>query len=389
MKNSFSYLIASIYILFGVNVSIFAQTTHSEKEIQPKDSTVRGFVPAVSYASDFGLFAGGVINYYNFGQNEKPFKNQWIGALLLSTRGYVQIQSYYEVARHFNTNFRASYDVSVLRLLQNNYFGIGNNAAFDIDKWESKGYFYESRSFSIYFKGRYPLYKKPDDIKRFDILSLGATIYERNLDKTDSAQVSIDNPNGFGTSYISTLGTGFFWENRDHEFLPTKGNWTEFQIAGTVPGVSKDLSVAFMFRTHHYYTIKTFRDLTFASRLYWRHVAGDAPFWYLSDAGTNSTLRGFAYRRFLDKGALTGNLELRTWLFDIKDWDIKVGGYFFADAGRVFSSFSDYADLFNDLHTTWGWAGTISFFNPNFFIRGEMGYSREMSRFYMGVGYLF
>ena len=31
------------------------------------DSTVFGFLPAISYTSDFGFFAGGVINYYNFG----------------------------------------------------------------------------------------------------------------------------------------------------------------------------------------------------------------------------------------------------------------------------------------------------------------------------------
>jgi hypothetical protein len=123
--------------------------------------------------------------------------------------------------------------------------------------------------------------------------------------------------------------------------------------------------------------------------LYWRHVAGDAPFWFLSDPGTNSTLRGYPFRRFLDKGAMTANVELRTWFYENEEWAIRIGGYFFADAGRVFGSFSDYQHTFTDLHTTWGWAGTMSFFNPNFFIRGEMGYSREMSRFYMGVGYLF
>jgi len=353
------------------------------------DSTVFGFLPAISYTSDFGFFAGGVINYYNFGQNEKPFKNQWIGAAILSTKGYVQLQSFYEVARHFDTDFRALYDVSLLRLLQNNYFGTGNNSPFDEERWLNKGYFYESRSFSFYFKGRYPLYKKENDIKRFDLLALNAVLYEYSLDKTDSAQVSIQNPRGFGSSYLTTIGSGFFWENRDNEFLPTSGNWTEFQVSGTIPGISKDLNVAISLRTHHYYTFHFIWDLTIAGRLYWRHVAGNAPFWYLSDPGTNSTLRGYPYRRFLDKGALTGNLELRTWLYEFKSVNIKIGGYFFADAGRVFGDFKDYANVFNDLHSTYGFAGTMSLFNPNFFLRGEMGWSDEISRFYMGVGYLF
>ena len=51
--------------------------------------------------------------------------------------------------------------------------------------------------------------------------------------------------------------------------------------------------------------------------------------------------------------------------------------------------FKDYANVFNDLHSTYGFAGTLSLFNPNFFLRGEMGWSDEISRFYMGVGYLF
>jgi len=140
--------------------------------------------------------------------------------------------------------------------LQNNFFGIGNDSKLDETLRDSESYFYESRSFAFLFKGRYPIHKVPGEINRFDELIIANTFYEYSLNNTGTAQISVENPQGFGKSYLRTLGTGFFKENRDHNFLPSRGNCTEFQIIGTIPGISKDLNAMMMFCTHHFLTFR-------------------------------------------------------------------------------------------------------------------------------------
>ena len=137
-------------------------------------------------------------------------KHQWTGAVLLSTSGCVQIQSYYEQARYFKTDFRTNFDLSLFQLLQNNFFGIGNDSKLDETLRDSESYFYESRSFAFLFKGRYPIHKVPGEINRFDELIIANTFYEYSLNNTGTAQISVENPQGFGKSYLRTLGTGFF-----------------------------------------------------------------------------------------------------------------------------------------------------------------------------------
>lgn len=372
--------------LFGlISNSVQAQINTSQK-----DSIALGILPALSYSSDFGLFGGAIFSRYNYGINDKPFKNSLLGSAILSTKGYVQIQVLFDKVRHFDTDYRASYEVSILRLFQNNFFGIGNNTTFDQTRWETtEDYLYESRGVLLAYKGRYPLYKKANDIKRFDVLFLGNYTYELALERVSTSQLSTIRPLGIGASYLSTIGTGFFWENRDNEILPTKGSWTEMHLLSAVPGVSSKWSASLLFRQHNYFTVHFIKDLTLATRIYWRQVLGESSFWNLADAGYNSTLRGYPFRRFIDKGALTYNIELRTWLFEIPSWKSRIGGYFFTDAGRVFSDFDDYANIFKDYNQTFGFGGTVSFFNPNFFLRGEFGFSKELTRFYAGVGYLF
>lgn len=370
---------------FLISSSVQAQTNAIEK-----DSIALGILPALSYSSDYGVFGGAIFSRFNYGKNEVPFKNSLLGSAILSTKGYVQIQFVFDKVRHFDTDYRASYEVSILRLFQDNFFGIGNNTTFDQTRWEnSEDYFYESRGLLLAYKGRYPLYKKENDIKRFDVLFLGSYRYELALERTPTSQLSTISPFGIGSSYLTTLGTGFFWENRDNEILPTKGNMTEVNLLSSVPGASSKMSASLLFRQHNYFTVHFLRDITLATRINWRQIVGKTPFWNLADAGFNSTLRGYSFRRFIDKGAFTYNIEIRSWLIEIPSWDTRIGGYFFTDAGRVFSDLDDYANFFKDHKRTYGFGGTVSFFNPNFFLRGEFGFSKEITRFYAGIGYLF
>ncbi|MDZ7683308.1 MAG: hypothetical protein U5J63_16775 [Fodinibius sp.] len=45
--------------------------------------------------------------------------------------------------------------------------------------------------------------------------------------------------------------------------------------------------------------------------------------------------------------------------------------------------------MFSDYKQTIGIGGAMSIFNPDFILRGEVGFSEEVSRIYIGIGYLF
>jgi hemolysin activation/secretion protein len=106
--------------------------------------------------------------------------------------------------------------------------------------------------------------------------------------------------------------------------------------------------------------------------------------------GNKNTLRGYPLNRFKGNSSLAYTLELRTWLLKFPQfYGLKFGGQLFTDAGRVFTEVDDANDLFKEYHQTVGLGGAMSVFNPDFILRGEIGFSEDVSRIYIGVGYMF
>jgi outer membrane protein assembly factor BamA len=76
---------------------------------------------------------------------------------------------------------------------------------------------------------------------------------------------------------------------------------------------------------------------------------GEVPFWELSELGGHDTLRGFFPYRFLGKGRVLLNGELRGRLAELtfRDlWRVKLDGVLFGDGGRVFVDREDVEEEF-------------------------------------------
>lgn len=71
------------------------------------------------------------------------------------------------------------------------------------------------------------------------------------------------------------------------------------------------------------------------------------------------------------------------------EYQIKFGGQLFTDIGRVFNDDDGWGDFFNDYRHTYGIGGAMSLFSPDFILRGDIGFSKDVSRIYIGVGYSF
>jgi outer membrane protein assembly factor BamA len=119
-------------------------------------------------------------------------------------------------------------------------------------------------------------------------------------------------------------------------------------------------------------------------------VAGNVPYWELSTLGGENNLRGYPLNRFYGKTSIAYSLELRAWFLRFpRLFGLKFGGQLFTDTGRVFTGSDDINDVFDGYKQTIGFGGAMSIFNPDFILRGEIGFSDEVSRIYVGIGYLF
>nr|WP_240894711.1 BamA/TamA family outer membrane protein [Fodinibius halophilus] len=188
--------------------------------------------------------------------------------------------------------------------------------------------------------------------------------------------------------WVNNLNTGFVWENRDSEFDPTKGNRAELEVR-FAPGIISEYSfTTARLELRQYFQL--FNWITFANKLEARHAAGDVPFWELSTLGDAYTLRGYPLNRFKGNSSLAYTLELRTWLIEFPElYNLKFGGQLFTDTGRVFTGQDDINDLFEGYKQTIGFGGAMSVFTPDFILRGDIGFSEDVTRIYIGVGYLF
>lgn len=359
---------------------------------QSQDSVAFGFLPAFSYSPEFGFIFGGLFDRKHLSNEVKPYINFTYVNALISTNGLYFIEIVRDQPDIFNTGIRTNFNINLQHIFEDYYFGIGNHTQFDSGSLENGDYFVRTFSSRLNLTARRLLTDKQADIP-FELLIILGYDYLLPYSKGDQTIFKND-PEVIGrmggTAFYS--GLGFVIEARDNEILPTSGYYLSTQIDVASSLISDFPYTRTILEFRNYQTISLGLDLTFATRLEWRYIYDDVPFWLQSQAGFDGFLRGYNSRRFLDKGAISTNFELRSWLMRFDLMNSRIGAHLFTDAARVYDGF-----LFNgkrdhdfwDFHQTYGFGGTLSLYNPNFFIRAELGFSREITLFYAGVGYLF
>lgn len=350
------------------------------------DSLANALVPVFSYSSNEGFVGGVLYNRYDYNGTIEPFKNYLQSSALVSTKGFIEVEGRFEQTRTFNHNIRSIYDLFFRRYTTNIFFGIGNQTSFSSSRWEDNYYYFESISVGFNYKARKPLYK--DGNRQFDLLAGFGTEYFIPYVSDDNSTLNQLTPNGSDGGWVNYLNAGAVWENRNNEFDPRRGNYAEVELRYSPQFASNyELGSA---RAEFRQYFHLFDLVTVANRLEARHVTGNVPFWELSTLGGKSNLRGYPLNRFQGESSLAYSLELRAWLLKFPHlYGLKFGGQLFTDAGRVFTGPDDFNDLFGGYKQTVGFGGAMSVFNPDFILRGSMGFSEEVSRIYIGVGYLF
>lgn len=387
-QNKPDVLNCRIYILSLIVCAL--TVVEAQAQIMPDkpgpDSLIHAFVPVISYTSNEGLMGGIIYNRYDYRGEAEPFHNYVESSALISTKGFIQISGTYERTRTFGWNIRSTSELFLQRYTMDNYFGIGNSTMFDKDLWEEEYYYFETLSFGIDYQVRKPLFER--ELRRFDLTAGVGSEYQIPYSRGDQTLYAQQPPNGREGGWVNYLSTGFIWENRDSEFDPTRGNRAEFRFRFSPELISKYGLASFSIELRQYFQLLD--RLKIANRLEARHTAGDVPYWEMSTLGDDYTLRGYPLNRFLGRSSVAYTLELRSWILQFPDYyGLKFGGHLFTDTGRVFTSEDDISDLFAEYKQTFGIGGAVSAFSPDFIIRGSLGFSEELTRIYIGVGYMF
>ncbi len=374
--------------LFFIVFLLFSYSLSAQQSVT--DSTEFAFLPAVSYNSDLGLIAGGITSWYNYQSDIYPFYSFVNISGVLSTKGLASFSLFYDKPFAFGKDLRITTEVYSARFFEDAYFGIANYSKIT-ETPQDLPQFYQFQSFTFGFRSnaRLPLIK-PNSFKQLDANFIINFRYETPWDNGTNRLITRERPLGFDGGRTSMLGVGLIWEGRDSEFQPTSGNYAEIivEMGNTLWGSSYDL-IVIENDLRQYASFHLFRDVTFATRFFTRFTSGDVPYWKLSYAGDEQTLRGYESRRFSDDHVVFLNTELRTWLFKIPETQARFGGTLFLDTGRTFASNDKISVITQDLKTTIGFGGLASFFTPDFIIRGDFGFSEEGLGIYFTTGFMF
>lgn len=365
--------------------SLIAQVVPPAEEDAP--TIQRQFLPVIGYSTDTSLFGGAFFQRINYGEDsDRPFLSSGRADLTGSIRGEWVGKVSYDRTRSFGREIRSSASLLLFRSKVSHYFGLGNDVDFSQELYDDRFFYFENREAEF-------LYRARKNIGRFGIegdLDMFADLHIAYLDaslREDESRFGEDFPSGSIRGWTNQLGIGLITDDRDSEFGPTEGFRYEAgaRLSNTLIGSDFDYATIWADIRHY---LPLFGEVILAQKIAAEHTIGDTPFWGLATLGDEKGLRGYHLDRFRGDSSVLHILEARAWLFSIFEDEIRFGGQIFWDSGRVFSEF-DSNRFFSDWNHSWGFGGAMTIFNPDFIIRGDIGFSGEAVRIYAGVGYVF
>jgi outer membrane protein assembly factor BamA len=343
-------------------------------------------LPLAGYTSDLGLFGGGFIQRINYGIDVRPFLSTMKTDFTISTKGNIVSKMEYERTRLFGRDIRSRVDFIGQRIRRDYYFGIGNDTEFSEDLLDGGYFYFDNRELYLNYQAR-RLIREYGTNGKLDFFGSFTLSRANGLTQGEATRFEEEMPPGFGKNWVNKIGFGLIADSRDHEFSPGSGIRYEFGFNTSSSIFGSDYSYSDV-RAELRHFAGLLNNVVLAHRFEVRHNLGEAPFWALPVIGNQFGLRGYHRNRFRGDSSVLNMTELRTWLFSVFDGGVRIGAQAFWDTGRVFSD-ADSNSIFDDWHHTFGFGGAITLFNPDFIVRGDVGFSDETMRIYFGAGYIF
>ncbi len=373
----------------AVVLLLFFSNAVASQNVVVTDSIKTAFLPALSFNSDFGFLAGGLLQKFHYKQHTQPFYSFTRIAAIASTKGLASALIEHDKPYAFGRGLRFKNQFYISRFFQDSFYGVGSYGKIN-DSFNASTDLFTFQSFSFGLNSELRIPVRAGHKNSLDILAILNFDYETPWDNDANSLISQQEPLGEQGGRTVHIGTGFIWENRNSEFRPTRGNYAEssIEIGQTWYGSSYN-TLVFKAEARQYLSFFLIREITWANRVFAKNTSGEVPYWKLAHAGDEESLRGYPSRRFMDDNVILLNTELRTWLFKIKPIKGEFGGTLFFDVGRTYSNGDSFNTVFNDLKYSGGLGGTSSFFTSDFIMRIDVGFSEEGTGVYFTAGYMF
>jgi outer membrane protein assembly factor BamA len=158
---------------------------------------------------------------------------------------------------------------------------------------------------------------------------------------------------GVGGGVVNPIALSLVWNTRDDVMRPTRGWRVLLKALHTDKALFSDYEFSrFLLDAGYLRAFNSGRQVVgLRVNGEWIEAPTDeVPFWEMSELGGADTLRGFLPHRFVGKGRVLINLELRSRLteFDFFHlWHVTLDGVAFADTGRVYLGGAEIRDDFH------------------------------------------
>jgi outer membrane protein assembly factor BamA len=359
-------------------------------------------IPALNFDADEGFGYGAILALYKYEPGSATYRWTVQPTLFMTTRGRRDYTLFLDSPSTDTRPWRVTAYAGREQQLAAPYYGIGNETAYDAAL--------EAGATRYYYRYGLDRLRASADVQhtlgrpslRY-LIGAGASSEKVNLTPFDSGSTLIEadmngrQPAATRTNYVRA---GLTWDTRDREIGTTSGTWADL----LVQRVDSKLGASWNYTrwtaaARHYQPLGG--RLTLANRLVLQNTVGDAPFYSLAELpttqksqdglGGTSSIRGIPKDRYVGKGMLVSNNELRWRAADFgligRPSSLLLSG--FVDAGRVWSDGVDLSSALRDLHSGYG-GGVRLAFGPSFVISTDVGHSSQSAAaIYIGLGYLF
>lgn len=389
--------------LAGTALVVAAASSMSAQELDRR--TARGWelvgLPALNFTSDEGIGYGVLAEIYNYGDGLQPYRFTIQPTLFLTTKGRRDLTVFFDAPKLLPRDWRLDAFAGIERQLATPYYGEGNSAPFDEQAEQPPNpYFYRygRRQVRVLANLQHKLGSAPARAlvgAGFVAVRTDATPFDSGTTLLAQQLAGSEAPHG----NLGYVRAGLVWDSRNREIGPRTGTWSEVLVQ----------RVDRAFGGSHTYTRATVSGrkyvplaarMVFAQRALLQQTDGDVPLYDLATIQTSfkqqeglgggNTVRGLPKNRFVGKGIVVSNSELR-WRFTEFDLLAKPSYLVlsaFLDAGRVWTESIKLSEALSGLHAGYG-GGLRLGLGPSFIVAFDLGRSSEATQLYIGLGYPF
>lgn len=388
---------------FAVFVAV-SSPSRAAAQATPPTGLEFGGVPAINFDADEGFGYGAIAELYQYGPGGlAPYVWTLQPTVFLTTGGRRDFTLFFDAPHLLSGGWRLSAFAGSEEQIATPYYGVGNATPYDAALEADAGpdpFFYRfgraRRTASVTLQR--PLGTLP--VRGL----LGAALVRTTMDpvpEDDGTTLFASELGGADvTEWMNSVRAGIVWDTRDRETGPTRGTWTELLVERVDASLGADASFTrWVFTDRRYLSLAD--GLVLAHRLLLQDASEGAPvhelhrvlssFKQQEGLGGAKTVRGVLKNRFVGRGLLVWNAELRWRVADFRlagrAFHAVVSAY--VDHGRVWADGVRLDELVSDLHRGAGGGLRIGM-GENFVVAVDVGTSDETSMpLYIGLGYLY